>query len=103
MVSRLIGVLDSIILRRLGMKAFDNISKEYAAKIDISLSNGIIRVTGDHTTCSEISRLLYFTVENIQQQDIGILSDIEHKAPVVDAATVIARNALKEKSFINQI
>lgn len=49
----------------------ERLAKQYEAKTDASLSGGLIRITANFDTCTELFNALRQTLEEIQMKDIS--------------------------------
>ena len=90
-------------LNYLGMDIFKKLSEQYGAKLDISKSQHIIRITGDYTTCSDLSKLIYVMIEKIRSADIELPPVPEGPLRYKDSSLAMSRSILKDKSYIQRI
>ena len=76
-------------------KLFDNLAQQYNAKIDISRSHRLIRITADFVTCQELFKKLHNTFSNIRCDDLDI--------PSSDQLTTSARGMLNDERSIDHL
>jgi len=102
---------------------FKRLSEQYGAKIDISQSEHIVRLTGDYTTCSDLSKLISYMIEKIQSAVLELPTSLqepgrdEKQDPSLtphwykennplrykDSSMAIARSILNDISYIEHI
>ena len=90
-------------LNYVGTDIFKKISEQYGAKLDISKSQHIIRITGDYTICSDLSKLIFFMIEKIRSADLELPPVPESPLRYKDSSSAIARSILNDKSYIQRI
>lgn len=102
---------------------FKTLSEQYGAKIDISQSQHIVRLTGDYVTCSDLSKMIYYMLEKIQIVELDLpaslqepgkdeeqdSSQTQHRYKAKDplryksSPMAIARSILNDRSYIEHI
>ena len=102
---------------------FKKLSEQYSAKIDISQSQHIIRLTGDYAICSDLSKLIYFMIEKIESAELELPTPLQvsgqngekgpsqtkhwykEKNPLryKNSPSAIARNILQDRVYIEHI
>ena len=81
---------------------FKQLSEQYSAKIDISQSRHIVRITGDYAICSDLAKLIYFMIEKIESLDLE-LPTLTNVMRYKDSSTATARSALSDRSYVEHI
>ena len=74
---------------------FQSLTQKYGAKIDISRSRHLIRITANFADCLEIYKLIYVTVNNISCEYVDL--------PPKDRLSILARNVLSDQNSIDQL
>ncbi|KAL9117764.1 MAG: hypothetical protein Q9187_005693, partial [Circinaria calcarea] len=77
---------------------FKSLAQQYDARIDVSRSHSILRLTADFPTCYDLFKLINFALDNIRQDDID-LSNLK----LGSAANVDARRNLTDKSVLEDL
>lgn len=110
-------------LTDVGKNTFHRITETYGAKVDVSRSRRIIRITSYKTTCSDIFKSILQTLENIKGADFylpsvpskkssplsGEPTELEEslvKKIALDTGTIIQKvpdSTLKRKGFARQV
>ncbi|MCJ1419164.1 hypothetical protein MMC32_005517 [Xylographa parallela] len=81
---------------------FKKLSEQYSAKIDISQSQHIVRITGDYAICSDLAKLIYFMIEKIDNVDLE-LPTVTNIMRYKNSSTTTARGVLSDRSYIEHI
>ncbi|MCJ1284196.1 hypothetical protein MMC26_003527 [Xylographa opegraphella] len=81
---------------------FKQLSEQYNAKIDISRSQHIVRITGDYAICSDLAKLIYFMIEKIESVDIE-LPAATNVMRYKNSSTTTARGALSDSLYVQHI
>lgn len=55
-----------------GTDIFRRLSQRYEAKIDVARSRHLIRLSADYATCTELSKLVVFLLENIRHDELDL-------------------------------
>lgn len=74
----------------LGNDIFKRLSEKYEAKIDVARSKHLIRLSADHATCIELSKLVMFLLENIRHDEL-YLTPFRSSSPNSQYATAVQR------------
>ncbi|MCJ1248586.1 hypothetical protein MMC30_005804 [Trapelia coarctata] len=102
---------------------FTRLAEQYEAKIDISQSRHIVRLTGDYATCSDLSKLIYYMIERVQSAELELPTSLQvpeqdeeqdssrvknwykEKNPLryKDSPIAIARTILNDRAYIKHI
>ena len=81
---------------------FKKLSEHYSAKIDISQSQHIVRITGDYAICSDLAKLIYFMIEKIESVDLE-LPKATNIMRYKNSSATTARSALNDRSYVEHI
>ncbi|MCJ1377926.1 hypothetical protein MMC17_001022 [Xylographa soralifera] len=81
---------------------FKKLSEQYDAKIDISQSQHIVRITGDYAICSDLAKLIYFMVDKIESVDLE-LPVVTNLMRYKNSSTTTNRGVLSDRSYVEHI
>ncbi|MCJ1387698.1 hypothetical protein MMC18_000541 [Xylographa bjoerkii] len=81
---------------------FKKLSEQYSAKIDISQSQHIVRITGDYAICSDLAKLIYFMIEKIESVDLELPAPT-NVMRYKNSSTATARGVLNDRSYVEHI
>ncbi|MCJ1398171.1 hypothetical protein MMC11_001368 [Xylographa trunciseda] len=81
---------------------FTKLSEQYSAKIDVSQSKHIVRITGDYAICSDLAKLIYFMIEKIESADLE-LPTVDNAMRYANSSAATARGVLNDRSYVEHI
>lgn len=73
-----------------GTDIFKRLSEKYEAKIDVARSKHLLRLSADHATCTELSKLVVFLLENIRRDELD-LTPLRSSSPNSQYMTAVER------------
>lgn len=73
-----------------GTHIFRRLSGKYEAKIDVARSKHLIRLSADNATCTELSKLMVFLLENIRHDEMD-LTPLRSSSPDSQYMTAVKR------------
>ncbi len=73
------------------------LSEVYGSKVEASRSIGVIRITADRDTTSDVLKLLKFILENIKKAEVDLLTSGQPTAESTAALRDVLNKALLEQ------